>query len=282
MRRIMVAGMPSSGKSTYIAALRHVLLSDETESALTLARPARDEKHLNALQDRWLASERFERTREASEAWVTFHVRARAGGVEAELMVPDLRGETFERPAASGDLADEVLDALVDCAGLMLFTNADRPDDSNLISDIGEFLDDDDREAQETASPVRSFQPDQMPEEPKLVELLQVGNRRPRVRRLRRLALVASAWDVVVEAGSKLTPAEWLERERPMLSQFLANNANLWDVRVYGASAQGGRLPRDRARLQALENASERIIIVGLDAASHDPTAPIAWLLSGA
>ncbi len=281
----MVVGMPSSGKSTYIAALRHVLLSDETPSALMLTRPADDERHLNRLQDRWLASETFERTRQASEAWVTFHVRVRSSDVEAELVVPDLRGETFERPAAAGECAKDVFEAFVDAAGLLLFTNADRPDDANLISDMGELFAGEEGVADAIEVDLRAsigFQPDLMPEEAKLVELLQIANRRPQRRRLRRVAVIASAWDVVADDGDQRSPSEWLAQERPMLAQFLANNADGWETRVYGASAQGGRLPRDRERLQALENASERIMILGYGAAPHDPAAPIAWLLNGA
>jgi len=288
----MVIGMPSSGKSTFIAALRHVLLSDETPTALELARPAADERHLNKLQDKWLASETFERTRQASEAWVSFHLRARGSTAGAEFVMPDLQGETFERAAEDGRLAADVHEALVGSSGLLLFTNADRPDDSNLISDVGDLDDEalkgDEEEAaakhavgikQPPAVAERPFRPDLIPEEGKTVELLQVANRRPQRRRLRRICVIVSAWDVVEEVGGGRTPAEWLAQERPMLVQFLANNSDAWHLRVYGVSAQGGRLPRDRTQLQSLERASERIRVVGHQASSHDITAPIAWLL---
>lgn len=307
-QRILVAGVPSSGKSTYIAAMRHVLLSDETASELIMSKLADDERHLNALQDRWLALKTFERTRETSEAWTTIHVRTRAIGAEAELIVPDLRGELFERPAATGKCLRSIADALSEADGVLLFTNAEKPDDQHLIFDYGDVDDEGepDAEAQtEPRAPSRSgspdpvqfevgdgceineaslgrlrFQPDRMPEEAKIVELLQFANRRPRARRRRRLGVIISAWDAVLEGGDERTPTRWFADERPMLSQFLQYNADAWEARFYGASAQGGQLPRDASRLQALENASERVIIVGPNVRRHDPTAPIAWLIN--
>lgn len=307
--RILVAGIPSSGKSTYIAAMRHVLLSDETESQLVMSKLAHDERHLNTLQDRWLALETFERTRETSEAWATVHVRTRAMDVEAELILPDLRGELFEAPAAIGKCLRTITDALSEADGVLLFTNAEKPDDDHLISDYGDVDDEDEPDVQAQTEPLSAtpsgspapgqlegdggieseemnagrirFQPDRMPEEAKIVELLQFANRRPRARRRRRLGVIISAWDAVLEGGDERPPAQWFAEERPMLSQFLRYNADAWEVRFYGVSAQGGQLPRDAARLQALENASERVIMVGPDAPRHDPTAPVAWLING-
>lgn len=283
-RQIMVAGMPSSGKSTFIAALRHVLLSNETASALVMTKLADDERHLNRIQDRWLASETFERTREASEAWVRFHVTNPATGATAEITMPDLRGELFEHPAALGNCARDIFEGLTAASGLLLFTNANRADDTNMISDLGDLLDDEPAAAAVPAAgddQRRAFQPDLMPEEAKLVELLQAVNRRPRQRQRRRLSLVISAWDVVVESHATKRPEAWFAEARPMLSQFLRYNADLWETRVYGISAQGGQLPRDRDRLQAIEHASERIMVIGHGAALHDATAPIAWLVDG-
>lgn len=313
-KRVLIAGMPSSGKSTFIAAMRHVLLSNETETALVSSRLADDERHLNALQDKWLALETFERTREKSEAWVTLHVRDTLGGTEAELIIPDLRGEMFERPAAFGTCSRAVSEALGDADGVLLFTNAEKPDDALLISDYGDADDDEEGGLKPAGStgearievsdlpvvtepeipPVEGageegasktgrlrFQADRMPEEAKIVELLQFANRRPRPRRRRRLAIMVSAWDAVIDGGDDRTPAQWMALQRPMLSQFLQHNADAWEVRIYGVSAQGGKLPRDKARLQALETGSERIIMVGHGVPRHDPTAPVAWLISG-
>ena len=70
-----------------------------------------------------------------------------------------------------------------------------------------------------------------------------------------------------------------------MLVRSLANSEGILDLRVYGVSAQGGRLSKkkdgpgpDRERLLAVVPASRRIRIVGPEVAEHDLTRPLLWL----
>lgn len=71
----------------------------------------------------------------------------------------------------------------------------------------------------------------------------------------------------------------------PLLSQYLANSGGILDLRIYGVSAQGGRLSKkkdgpgpDREKLLAIVPASKRIRIVGPEVAEHDITRPLLWL----
>jgi hypothetical protein len=95
-------------------------------------------------------------------------------------------------------------------------------------------------------------------------------------RQLPRIALMISAWDLVT---APLSPPEWLERRLPLLSQFLMASVRDRELRVYGISAQGGDLQRDRAALQLARNASERIRVIEGRKEHHDLSAPIKWLL---
>jgi GTPase SAR1 family protein len=269
----LIVGMPASGKSTFIAALRHILVADECPSALELVALADNETHLNRLEREWLQCQVIDRTKPSSEGWVEFNVRDRLSGIESVLRMPDLRGEAFEQPACIGKCDPRVHDVLVSSDGILLFTNADRSDDSVLISDLGDLF-----AGEGDVQPPPKFIPENMPEEVKVVEFLQVANRRPRRSKQRRLAVLISAWDVV---GNAPDPAEWLMQHRPMLEQFLRTNPELWETRVYGVSAQGGRLPDDRLRLEGIACPTSRISVVGHGAGNHDLTAPIRWLMSG-
>ena len=292
--RLLVAGMPGSGKSTFIAALKHVLVAEVVHASLRMTRFADHEEHLNSLEDRWLSLDRIDRTKSATEAWVELHVRRVDDGTEAVLVIPDLRGEAFEQPACQGLCRSDVHEVLAASDGILVFTNADRPDDDLLISDLddafgagAEEISPED-EAADAAPPdigqtnarrvgAAHLAPNLIGEEAKLVEFLQVPNRRPLVARRRRLALIVSAWDLVGRDGAE-APTAWLRANRPMLAQFLRHNADLWHVRVYGISAQGGRLPQDKDRLEAIPTPSERVLIAGEACARHDVAAPIVWL----
>ena len=275
MRRQLIVGMPASGKSTFIAALRHLLVADEVATELELTALSDEESHVNELEADWLACREVQRTKTATEGWVEFRVRNRATGAQSVLSVPDLRGETFEQPLCAGRCNRELYDALGDADALLLFTNADRPDDASLISDFNDMLDGLEQPAGKNPGPMPvPFDPMAMPEETKIVEFLQMANRRPLRPKLRRIGIVVSAWDVVSDAS---TPEEWFAERRPMIDQFLSNNADLWEVRLYGVSAIGGKLPRDRKKLNKMKP-SERIVLVGEQTAPHDLTAPLSWL----
>lgn len=272
MRRQLVMGMPGSGKSTFIAALRHLLLAGEVPTELHLSILAEEEQHLNRLEADWLAFREVPRTKPATEGWVEFHLREPENGREATVLVPDLRGEAFEQPASLGRCESDLHGALVESDGIILFTNAENDVDSLMLSDLGDLLG---PVADDEGVPQLPFRPEDMPEEVKVVEFLQTANRRPLKARSRRIAVMISAWDTV-PAGTE--PDAWLSNNRPMLDQFLAHNTDLWETRVYGVSAQGGKLPADRARLRKLHKPSERIAVVGHGAARHDLTAPLRWV----
>lgn len=304
MTSLLVVGMPNSGKSTFIAALRHLLVADEVAIDLCSVELSENESHLNRLENRWLDCEEMERTKPATEGWVELKVQDKKTSEQLTLHIPDLRGEAFEQPACIGQCDADLFGALAEADGILLFTNADREDDTLLIDDLIDILghdglDDDEsgappeggidnsgESASGTAQPPAEqaenpFKPEAMPEEVKLVEFLQVANRRPLVERPRKLAVILSAWDVVTGngTGDGVTPLDWFETRRPMLAQFIAANADLWDARVYGVSAQGGKLPQDKGALKQIRVPSERIRIVGHGAAAHDLSAPLRWML---
>jgi hypothetical protein len=312
MTRQLIIGMPESGKSTYIGALRHILVAKEVDTELELTMLAGEEVHLNKLEDKWLSCEAMERTKTSNEAWVEFNVRDRSTGVEGLIIIPDLRGENFERPAAAGGCPKDLHQALVASDGVLLFTNVNREDDMLLIDDFGDLPEDDEGESlandgladgavagavaatpgdefhdseTNTAKPAdrdeTKFRPEDMAEEVKIVEFLQMANRRPLYPKSRKLALIASAWDLV-EAEEGITPEKWFAQKRPMLAQFLANNVDLWEMRVYGVSAQGGKLPERKAEFESMLHQSKRVRIIGHGAALHDLSAPLRWLMTTA
>ncbi|WP_257820119.1 hypothetical protein [Burkholderia glumae] len=299
MTRQLIVGMPESGKSTYIGALRHVLVAKQVDTELELMMLAGDEQHLNALEEKWLSCEAMERTKTSNEGWVELNVRDKATEATALMTIPDLRGENFERPAVAGGCPRDLHEALIASDGILLFTNVNHEDDMLLIDDFGDIPDDEDEEEAEddveAGAGVKlegngenghehddgrgQFRPQDMGEEIKIVEFLQMANRRPLFPKRRKIALVASAWDLIADDDADMTPEKWLAAKRPMLDQFLAYNADMWELRVYGISAQGGSLPQRRAEFENMLNQSERVRVVGHGAGKHDLTAPLRWLM---
>jgi energy-coupling factor transporter ATP-binding protein EcfA2 len=237
-QKLVIAGMPGSGKSTFIIALRHLLISQEVTTQLRAPRLSAAEKHLNQLEQRWLACEKLKRSKQSEEEWVSFFVTKDNDSTEAQIVLPDFSGEAFRRPAATGNCSSETARMLAELDGMLVFTNADRGADDVRLEPLQNVLVDADPNADVDVSNARGgsegtisnsdevtnrpgsesalpFDPINMPEEPLLVELLQILNRRPRVPTKRSLAVIVSAWDTVEDTG--LSPTQWLQQHRPML-----------------------------------------------------------------
>ena len=185
--------------------------------------------------------------------------------------------------------------------GMLLFVSADRTiDDVTILEALGglEPLDGHiDHESPPAAAAGRPlvteksegaigadeppWNPANTPAQVRLVDLLQALRLNPFARTPFRIAVIVSAWDLVVEDSAE----QWLSKKLPLLDQFLRNREIATQVRAYGVAAQGGPLSKkgeapteERARLLAITPASKRIKIVGHETADHDLTHPIHWL----
>jgi hypothetical protein len=156
--------------------------------------------------------------------------------------------------------------------GILLFVNADRPHDAVSILDAGSEL----VGTVEQVVDTREWTHESVSEQAKLVDLLRGMQQDPYTRKLRKLALMISAWDVVEQTDK--TPEEWLKEELPFLWQFLTSNSQSFHVQVFGISAQGGDL-NDEARTSLLEKVpSERIKVKVGGYLSSDLSQPLLWL----
>ncbi len=273
-----IMGLPRSGKTTFLAALWHILDAGETETQLVLDKLVGDHTHLNAIVAAWRRCEPMPRTSIAAETVVTMHMHEPASDQRVVLSFPDLSGESMERQFAERTAARDFIAGAARAGGLLLFINADRGQDGMTILDVAEFGDA--APAEEAAlHAAEPWSPAVVPEQVQLVDLLQQMMRPPFERRLRKLAIIISAWDVV--AAPALTPQAWLAHEMPLLDQFLDTNGASFTVASYGVSAQGGRLDADDREPLARQVPSLRIRCVGPGAAPHDITAPISWLNAG-
>lgn len=310
MRNNVILGMPASGKSTYIAALSYILFSDEVDTVLQ-SQLTPDEGYISSLQQRWLLYEELKHTPTGGQTWITFNLSARDGTLAMDIELPDFSGESLKNAVVTGIYPEELATSLSESKGVFLFTSAGGKDDDVLLSEYFSFLadevdiNDEEGETQPQASEVavdqsltgqilqnstdeqkakapaksgneKTFDPLEMPEQVKTLLLLQTID--GFAQRHRKLVIMISAWDVVSTENKEFAPADWLEQNRPMLWQYLNFHPDLWDVRIYGVSAQGGRLPDDKVRLSKLVKPSERVQLVGHGAAIHDLTEPLHWL----
>ncbi len=294
-----MVGLPATGKSTFLAALWHVVESEEIADSLQADHLQPDREYVNRIRDAWLACERVPRT--STEDTATMVLRHPKGDGTLEVIFPDLSGETFRAHWSSREWSTEFAEMVGETAAIMLFLHPQEVVEPVPIQDAAELVRtleaEDDAEPMEPegspeltepkpAEPTESeWDIEQAPTQVKTVELLQFLDCHLAHRRPVPLAIVISAWDLAEKLAGELaaavTPGSWLAARLPQLDQYIRANPESFNAAVFGISAQGGDLdsPDDVTRLKAEVRPSKRIRVIRDDASSHDITYPIKWLL---
>jgi hypothetical protein len=296
--RHAVIGLPKSGKTTFLAALWHLITADEVDTGLVCRSTRGDGAYLTEIADCWRRCLPMERTRSLSAAYLELELSNPAADREFDLSFPDVAGESFHEQLLTRQLDSKHATWLQHPGGTLLFISAETAPDGQRLSDLDGLLDDDDEDKDEMNTELNpgvadeadtnaqisateaeaNWTPKMMTEQAKLVDLLQIARHLDVSGERRRLAVIISAWDLVAEEGQ--SPYDWLKRERPLLWQFIQANSNDQPAKVFGVSAQGGRVEDSKKRAELLDMASpsERISCVDGEVADHDLTRPIRWL----
>jgi hypothetical protein len=280
--RQFLIGPPGSGKTTFLAALWHLVQAAEVPTELRLFKLHGVRTHLNKIRSDWIGCRPLDRTVIGAEEYVAMQLEEPTTGEVAELVLPDLSGESFRLQWKERRWSEEYDQLLQDAVGGLLFvhpagiTEPTRIDVADiLIAEIGG----DGGVVTNSSLPATPWDADLAPTQVQLVDLLQfVAAHEARTKRSTlRLGIMISAWDLVEGEGRR--PREWFSRRLPLLAQYLKANAERFESRVFGVTAQGGELPRDKERLQMFTEHSKRIRIIEEIEESHDLTSPIRWVM---
>lgn len=278
---LLFVGLPRSGKTTYLAALWHVL--DDQSSATKLKRNQNsvDRTYFNLIAEAWRACTPVPRTAlQTDDTTVTLHLEGDGFG-EFTLTVPDLGGETFEQQIEHRKMSATHSALFREASGVILFVHPDVQkgtqisEQDQITASIGGATETV-SSANEPANVVAPWKVEMLPTQAKLVELLQFLL--DLVRQRLRVAVVVSAWDLVSDLGQ--TPREYVSGRMPLLRQFLDANDDILDHAMFGVSAQGGVIPDDKTALLGLDSLN-RIKVCHETENDHDITRPLAWLLGG-
>lgn len=288
----VILGLPASGKTTFLAALWHLLGSRELDCRLTLDSYEGDLKYLNQIAEAWRKFEKVPRTSQIGDMDVVIHLSDANEGTSGAAFFPDLAGETFDVQVEERKCRPRFIERANSDAGLLFFINADTKEDSLSILELNERLrglelvehclvPDANAPIEPTLPAVRSeWEPKLIPTQVRIVQLLADLMDVPFEVKPRRAAIMISAWDVVARLG--LAPENWLAVHMPLVQQFLESNRDYFEVRIYGLSAQGADLEDEGAvdQMAEMHSSSQRISIVTPDGESHDLTLPLVWLMA--
>lgn len=278
---VLFIGLPGSGKTTFLAALWHVLNDRSSATSLRLARLSGDRTYLNQITKEWRECSQVPRTNLQTEQIVVLHLDGDGFGA-FDLSIPDLAGEAFKQQLTDRRMSRHHDAFVQEATGVMLFLHPDVQKGAQLTAAcrleaaLGGTLEGGSLISSPGAT--TAWSPEVVPTQVKLVELLQFLLER--AQRKLRVAVVVSAWDLVDELGA---PHEFVSRELPLIHQFLDANDDLVEHSVFGVSAQGGDITveSEKRTLLGLDDALKRIKVRQGQDTGQDITKPIAWLLGG-
>lgn len=270
---VLLIGFRGSGKTTFLAAVWHLLEAQEIPSVLFAPSLQSDREHLNSIRRDWLLLQPTTRTSLRDMQTVSLNVKDRDTGIEASIVIPDFSGEVFRMQWEEREVRPDFVKLAKQSSGAVLFIHPHQlrhgaripPQNTSISQEVGE---------QDRIPWKAEFAPTQV----QLVDILQtylmLADNRPT-----RLAIVISAWDLIIE--DKITPDSWATVRLPLLSQFIAAREGALMVKYFGVSAQGGELPGEKAKLQRAQKPSERIRVTDDGKMHSDITTILRWLMTG-
>ncbi len=276
--KILFTGLVATGKTTYIAAMWYMLFHNR-KSQLALGELTTEDEYLNIICEKWMSFEPVLRTPlKNSGEKVTINVVDKITGKTIELNIPDFSGETFRSHFDQREWTEEFKEILKDTSGVLLFVNPTQTNNMpKLVIREHELMRLFGEEPNNDGVIFEKYDPSHTPNQVKIVEELQFFEKYGDIESPLKIAIIISQWDDVDKAKENLpAPEQWLKHHLPLLYQYCKCNSSIFQVRVYGISAQGGDY-RDREEL-AEKNHLERVFITDGNECNNDILKPIIWV----
>jgi GTPase SAR1 family protein len=121
--QVLAVGLPRAGKTTFMAALWHVLQAEDVPGALRLTRLTGDAKYLNSITTAWREYHEVAGTLQQSEELGI--LMSLTDGVRSgfDLVFPDLAGETFQQQWTDREWSADFDSLASKTTGLLVFVH---------------------------------------------------------------------------------------------------------------------------------------------------------------
>ena len=283
---IVMIGAPESGKTNYLGRLWRALQSKD--SALRATHHPDDIGYVLDALSHLLQGEFAPRTKKSDDAdgrdcLIPVSWEREGKAEQAELLVPDVSGEIWERAVETNELPEAWMAAVRQSVGALLFVRVasslhipslDWVTAGRLLQVAGAGED----------APREGIQ---IPTDVQLCEFLRflelvLGKDadvdRPRV------AVLVAAWDIVDEGRAQHGPNAYVTTEFPLFAGRLAD-VSMLEVQVFGVSVVGGDFDDNDFTAQFLAGEIDEFGYVvtgpGPVPTRSDVTAPVRWVLDG-
>ncbi|MDE1225102.1 CpaF/VirB11 family protein [Vibrio aestuarianus] len=269
--RILLCGLPSSGKTTFLGALSYLAIHDEIDKDMKFIGLPEHRSFFNKLSEQWLSCEEMSRTLVSSQDIIEIKLEKEKDIYSLEL--PDLSGETWSELWASHELTTNLESYLTSADGVVFFIHSNEIKAPMSIVDEQAIVG---HQPQDKSPLIEEWDAIEHPSTQAIVvDLLRKASLD--ISSSKRLALVLSAWDTQNE-----NPNVFVEREMPLLYQYLRAGFDYENYQIFGVSAQGGCLKTEESKQSLLsEDEPSNRVKVTVDGVNYhsDLTAVLSWVV---
>jgi hypothetical protein len=273
-KKCFIAGLPSAGKTTFLAALWHIINYD-SDTKLKLSKIEK-EQYLANLSKKWVNMEPLDRTVPTHEQ-ANLSIKLELPNKKTfDLVLPDLSGETFQNQYEMREISEELAKYVVEADNVLFFINVNSVKPLGLISEhyIIQTIEGHSNNSKIDRNPKKDD-----PLQIQIIELLQFILFLRKDKKLK-IGFMFSAWDLMKPRFSDVKPEQFLEERMNMLWQFCQSNYDVIEYYTWGISAQGGEFDKKDSLLDK-DFPYQRILVEGNDGyKGYDLTLPL-YLLMG-
>lgn len=278
--KCMIAGLPGSGKSTYIGALWYCLMHPEKIEGIKLVADkmnlADDLTVLNRLSDAYKSMKRIDRNYSDKNETVLINLKVADSDARLQVEVPDFLGENF-RDFIELKESELVSEWLTDTDTLVYFMNEVVPP---------EFEDDHGAENDEKPMPAKDVPPFSIKTLSAVAMNIMVLKSLLSKKSFKKVVIVLSWWDKKTNNGTiSNNPQTYLKEYSPALFNFIQSHISNFEI--IGLSAQGLEYPKEnqgnyeatKKEIKAKMREGKRSFVEIGDEIVHDLSLPLYLLI---
>ena len=278
--KCMIAGLPGSGKSTYIGALWYCLMHPEKIEGIKMVADkmnlADDLTVLNRLSDAYKYVKLIDRNYSDQNETVQINLKVADSDTRLQVEIPDFLGENF-RDLVELKESELVSEWLKDTDTLVYFMNEVTPP---------EFEDDHGPEDDESPMPAKEVPQFSIKTISAVAMNIMVLKCLLNKKSFKKVVIVLSWWDQKTNNGTtKNNPQEYLKDNSPALFNFI--QYHIPNFEIIGLSAQGQEYPTKdqenyeatKKEIKAKTREGKRSFVEIGDEIVHDLSLPLYLLI---
>lgn len=273
-KKILIAGLPDAGKSSYIGALNGVM-SQDGEFCLSPAKEKASEwPYVNSLTEKWLDCQIVDHSTDGETKYIKWPL-IKKDGQKVVITIPDMKGETYY-DIINNEFDPKLAEFCKGATGILFFVN--NMNRLILKEHAMKLVKDEGGEAKEEKSPATTkAEADKLKLE--VTNMPDVTKNLLVIRYLRELmgnvkiVVAVSAWD----EKNNPTVEDYFKNVCPAIYNYVKHN---FDVHMFcGVSAQGARYGQTELNLNNLTETGKRAYVFTTEKI-YDLSLPLDYLIS--